>query len=240
MSDEAQALEVEENIDFTELLATQGEEESDYEGEELDESSIPDELPEDPEELKALLVAQREQTAKKKKYLNNSKKANHRMQKEIEELAKKLDELSSKPAPVDTGAKDQEYKEALEQWRESVADDPSKAVDFAQWQTQTMQSQMVDYIANMQSKLENAIEQLNGKTDPERLKYQKKIDSLRGNPEFADVPEEMLIKFIRASEKVKVPRGGLGGQRVNATEKSVEKQIEEAKKQYQNYYQNGV
>ena len=204
MAEESTALENEEEVDVISLLATQSEEVIDEDDDSEEESTDSGVL--------------KERLAKRNKSLKKSKQAVHRIQEENEALQTRLEKLEEKlasnpPSATDTEAKNREQKEALEQWRTEIGDNPEKAVDFSNWQMTNLQDNIVNYIAEMKTAFESEIAELRGATNPDKLKYQEQIDRLKSNPELSGIDDKALMQFIKATSGVKVPRGGVGGQR---------------------------
>jgi hypothetical protein len=228
---ETQALEEEQDI--IALLATQGEDDSDFDEDEFDTS-----LPDDTEALKQMLEREREIKQKRNKTLKKREQAIHRMQEEQDAMKKRLDELMTKSEQSpNVEAEKREREEAHQKWRDSVADDPSKAVDFATWQMGEMQENMVNYLAKMQTSFDSQIAELKGEMSPDKQKYRDKINSLKRNPEFSDMDDNTILKFIRATESLKQPRGSIGGRRAEANP-SEEQALEEARKKYRQMFGN--
>lgn len=234
MSDEA--LIQEEEKDIIDILSTQGQEVDEEEVE-----GLPTELPDDPDELKQLVADYQERVSKRNKTIKKRSDATHRMQEEIEALKSQVETYQSQSTQASTAeAQKQEQEKAYAEWRDSVSDDPSKAVDFATWQAGQMQDRMVDYIAKMQSSLEGQIAALKGEMNPEKQKYRDKIATLKQNPDFSDLDDDTAIKFIRATEQIKLgPRGTIGGKPV-PTQKTREKRLDELRKRAKEHMQNGL
>lgn len=222
--------EVEENEDIISLLASQGAEDDDEEvSEEIDTDT------EDIEELKARI-------SKRNKSLKKSKQAVHRVQEEKDALLQRIEELERKmqaPASTDVEAQKREQEEALKKWRDSVEDDPSKAVDFANWQMTQMQENFSDVLVKMQQGFDAKLAEIKGEINPEKMKYRDQIGKLRQNPAFAELDDNALMAIIRSSEGIKIPRGGVGGQPVKKVG-DPDQAYKEAREQYAKLLNNGL
>lgn len=233
MEDEVQAKEVEQDlIDLITMSSDESEGDDDVEG-------LPSELPDDPDELKQLVVDYQNRVSKRNKTVKKRTEATHRMQEEIEALKSQVDSFKNQSTQASTvEAQKQEHDKAIAEWRDSVSDDPSKAVDFATWQTTQMQDKVVNYIASMQQKFDDQIAELKGATNPTRQKYQAKIDQLKSNPRFAGFDDDQLMVLAETLSEAK-PRGPIGGKPVNATV-SKEKKLDELRKKAREYMNNGL
>jgi len=201
---EAQALE-EEEVDVVSLFATESEE---------DDDGYEDEVESDD------LDAVKERLAKRNKSLRKSKQAIHRVTEENKALLERLERIeqsmSNKSAP-NAEVQQQEREKALAEWRDSVAENPEKAVDFATWQASQIQDSVVGYLAEMKREFASQLAEIRGATNPEKLKYEAELNMMRSNPEFDGLDDDVLLKFIRASKTAnsKIPRGSLGGKRAS-------------------------
>lgn len=199
-----------EEVDVISLLATQSEVDEDEVGEE--EVSV------DPAVLE-------ERLGKRNKSLKKSKQANHRMQDELSAQQTRIDELEkliNKPA-VDTGAKEQERKEVLEAWRTEVGDNPEKAIDYANLQSEQMQDNVVNYISEMKTDFERQIAELKGATNPDVREYEGEIAKLKTNPNFANLPQSVLIDLAKGLTVNRSPRGSAtGGKAVAVKDEKME------------------
>lgn len=203
--------ELEEEVNVMDLLAdTESDEGSDfeYEDEEVDAD----------EEVGADVL--KERLSKRNKSLKKSKQAIHRMQEEQSALQKQFEELkasmnSNQQAPVDVEAQKKARSEELEEWRNSVADDPGKAVDFASWQTKQTQEQVVDYIVEMRKEYDAQIAELKGATNPDRQRYAEELKAMSVNPKWNKLDTDTQIEVIKSMKGAvgKSPRGGIGGKR---------------------------
>ena len=218
----------EEEQDIVDFFAKQGAEVDEVE----DDGQ---ELPESADELKALLLAEREKVSRRNKTIKMREKALDRINEERESILSKLDELSAAQNQASTTeTQNQEYKETLEKWRDSVDDDPKKAIDFALWQINETQSKTADFLAQMQATYDQKLEAIQGDLDPEKLKYRSKIDGLRQNEEFADLDDATLLRFIKAGEKVRIPRGAIGGKKAEVAVDPNQK-YDEIREQYKKF-----
>jgi hypothetical protein len=207
---------VEEEGTLADILAEQGKDE----GEE--EVVVPeDELPEDAEGLKAQLLKEREIKSKRNKSLKKSKDANHRIQGELEAALSRIEKLETSGAAPQPNleAENREREKALEQWRKSVEDDPGRAVDFANWQAQNLQTNMAQAIADMKAELVEQLAEIKGSSNPDRLKYQAEMELVRSLPEYEDASESEVLRAAKLLKgtKVRKPRGGVGGRKAKAT-----------------------
>lgn len=221
--------------DIISLLATQSESEDNYEG---DDDTYSDELPDDIDELKKMYLEERERVGKRNKTLKKRTDATHRMQDEIKSLQDAISDMKSAPPAPDTGAQDQEYKETLEKWRDSVADKPETAIDFANAQTADLRNSMVQALAEQESRFEGLLRELKGEVDPEKQKYQAKMEMLRKNPAFAELEEGALLKVAKGLDGFK-PRGSLLGRKPDQKPTS-DKLLDEAREQAAKYFANGL
>jgi len=207
--------------DIIDLLATQSEE--------VDNDEV--EIDTDTDDINVL----KDRIAKRNKTIKKSKQANHRIQEENSALEQRLEELEkmiNSPAP-NVEAQNQERQEALEKWRESVADDPGKAVDFANWQANDQMERIVNLFTQQQETFNSEIASLKGEIDPERTKYREQINKLKTNPAYAAIPEEHLLTFVKGAERVH-RNDSIGGKRVqaqNTSEKDLEELRERVRKQ---------
>lgn len=232
MSDEVQTEEVE---DLISLIATQSEEEDN----EDDVEGLPTDLPEDPDELRQLVSDYQNRVSKRNKTIKKRSEANHRMQEEIEALKAQVDSFKNNSTQASTiEAQKQEQDKALAEWRDSVNDDPGKAVDFATWQANQMQEKVANYLASMKSDLDDQLAAIKGEMNPTRQKYRDKIDQLKSNPRFSGFDDDQLMVLAETLSEVK-PRGSIGGKPVVAAP-SKEKKLEELRKQAREYMQNGL
>lgn len=223
MSNEA---EMQDEVDVIELLAVKGEEE-------IDEVS---EIDVDTDDIEVL----KERIAKRNKALKKSKQANHRIQDEKSALEKRIDDLEkslTSPAPNEE-AQRQEQQKVLAEWKESVADDPSKALDYFNYQMKSMQDNFAEILANQQSAFADQIGAIRGDIDPEKNKYRDKIEALKSNPELAEIPDEFLLKMAKQMEE-RVPRGAIGGKRA-IQQADPKKDLEAIKDRYRKQFSNGL
>jgi hypothetical protein len=223
----------EKELDVIDLLASQGQE--DDHDEDIDYS---EELPTDPEDLKALILKEREIKSKRNKSLKKSKQANHRMQEELEALQRTVEELKNSSQPS-TGANDKEREEALEAWRESAVDNPAAGIDYTNERIKQLEGNIVGALSSMQEQIEARLSKSISEVDPERIKYRAKVEQLRMNPEFADMDENALLKFAKAMETIRVPRGGVGGKKATVTT-DPESEYKSARERYAKILRSGI
>lgn len=219
--------EVAEEVDVLSLLGNQAEEEVNEEVEEEGET-------EDIAVLKDRLSA-------RNKSLRKSKQAIHRMQDEqsaTQERLEKLEALIQNPPSQDNSATNQEREKVLEQWRDSVGDDSSKSIDYTNMQMGELQTGMVNALTDMKKSFDAQFAELNGKTDPERIRLQAEINTLRKNPKLAGLDDDVLMKMADALKETKIPRGSIGGQRVTVQQTN-EEALEAEKEKYRAYFENG-
>jgi len=230
-----EALNEEAEQDLVDLLAKQGEE---VEGvEEVD--GLPDDLPEDPAELRQLITDYQSRVGKRNKTIKRRSEANHRMQDEIDELKQQLASFQNQSTSAsDVETQNQEREKVLESWRESANDDPGKAIDFAMSQIGDAQGKTVEYLAKMQQNFEDQIASLKGEMNPKRQKYREKIDQLKSNPRFSGFSDDQLETLAETLGGVKPP-STIGGKPVVAT-KTKEKRRDELRKQANAYFTNGM
>lgn len=202
--------ELEEEVNVMDLLANnESAEEDDYEDE---DEEMAEEV--DSDELKARLN-------KRNRSLKKSKQAIHRMQdessaqeKRIAELEAKINSTSTSPDPE---AARKARSEELEEWRNSVADDPSKAVDFSTWQAKQTQDSVVDYIVEMRKEYDAQIAELKGASNPDRQTYAKELKAMSENPKWSGLDDDTKIEVIKSMKGAvgKLPRGSVGGKRAS-------------------------
>lgn len=181
----------------------------------------------------------KERISKRNQTIRKSKKANHRIQEENEALEKRLADLETKfnsPAP-NAEAQNQERKEVLEQWRESVADKPENALDYTNAVMGDFKGSVADLLNAQQENFERQIAEIKGEIDPEKNKYRDKINSLRQNPDFADMDDKTLMVFAKNLSE-KVPRGSIGGRRASP-DADPDKRLEDLKAKFKAQYSNG-
>jgi hypothetical protein len=232
-----------EHIVNSEILEEQEESLIDFlavKGDDVDEIDeeyeATEEIPSDPEELKRYALELKERVHKRNVALKKKKDAISRIQSEVDELQSLNEQLRTSSQPPNNGADEQKLQEALGAWRESVADDPSRAVDFAMAHVNESNGKIVDILQKMQDQFDKRIAELRGDFDPEKLKYQDKILKLKTNPELEDIPDDHLLRMAKAMEKApKSPRGSVMGRKATI-ETDPEKDLEELKKQFRAYY----
>lgn len=203
----------EKEVDVISLFAAQGEEDND----EIMENT---ELPETAEELKALLLQERDIKSKRNKSLRKSKDANHRMQDEMKSLQDQIGELKNSMNKPETEARKREQDEVRAEWRTSVAEDPDKMSDYVAWENAQTQDSVINYIAEMKRDFDSQLADLKGATNPEKMQYQEELNILRTNPDLADFSDEALIKFAKATKAAteRIPPGSLGGKRATVSQ----------------------
>jgi chromosome segregation ATPase len=223
--------EVAEEQDIVDLLAAQGGEVED----EVVVDEFPTELPDDLDGLKAMLIERDEKIGKRNKTIKKRTEATHRMQDEIQSLQQQIADMKNQTTNASTmEAQKQEYSETLEKWRNSVEEDPSKAVDFVTWQNSETQDKIVNYLADMQTKFDARLAEIEGGMNPERMQNREKINKLKQNPRFANFNDDQLLAVIQATSDIK-PRGTVTGKPVVAKpskEKALEHARELAKKHF--------
>lgn len=220
--------EVEEESLLDLLAAESGQSEDEYD-EEIDETN---ELPDDPEALRALLLKEREIKSKRNKSLKKSKEANHRIQDELKALQDSFEEFRSSPnQSPDVEAQKREQAKAYEELRDSVNDDPSKAVDLIT----DMQNKTVDFLARQQAEFDAKLNKITKDLDPERHKYRDQIATLRNNPRLANLDDDSLIAVIEATGSVK-PRGSIGGRRATVAPVDSDEAYKAAREKYAKMY----
>jgi len=211
--------------DVFDFLATQSEEIDDDNGE----------IDTDTDDIQVL----KDRISKRNQTIRKSKKANHRIQEENEALEQRLADLETKlnsPAP-NAEAQNQERKEVLEQWRDSVADKPENALDYTNAVVGDLKSTVADLLAAQQADFDSRLAQIKSDIDPEKNKYRDKINSLRQNPDFADMDDDVLMKFAKNLSE-KVPRGTVSGRRA-MPDSDPDKRLEDLKAKFKAQYSNG-
>lgn len=218
----------EQEVDLVTLLATQSEQET----EEVEDEYTPvDELPSDPNELRDLLLREREIKSKRNKTLKKRDEAIHRMQEQMDAQNKRIEELMSTGQPAqDNSAQTAEWKETQQKWRDSVAENPELGIDYANMQANELKTSVVDLITDMKSEFSAQLAELKAEQNPEKVKYRDKLNMLRQNPDFANVDDATGISIIKGLEKAPVaPRGSVAGRR--PTSQSADDKLKELKKQ---------
>lgn len=224
MNNEAETSEEVEN-DVFDFLATQSEEVDDDNGE----------IDTDTDDIQVL----RDRINRRNKSLRTAKKTNHRIQEDNKVLEKRLEELESKinsPAPNEDAQK-QERKEALEQWRDSVADKPENALDYTNAVVGDLKGTVVELLTAQQEDFNRRLAEIRGDIDPEKNKYRDKINSLRQNPDFADMDDDVLIKFAKNLSE-KVPRGTVRGRRATP-DADPDKRLADLRAKFKEQFSNG-
>ena len=213
------------NDDVFDFLATQSDEIDDESGE----------IDTDTDDIAVL----KERISKRNQTIRKSKRANHRIQEENEALEKRLADLETKfnSSAPNAEAQNQERKEVLEQWRESVADKPENALDYTNAVMGDFKGSVADLLNAQQESFERQIAEIKGEIDPEKNKYRDKINSLRQNPDFADMDDKTLMVFAKNLSE-KVPRGAIGGRRVSS-DPDPDKRLEDLKAKFKAQYSNG-
>jgi hypothetical protein len=197
VEDNEAVIEQEEELNIIDLLTNQSEETED-----TDEA-----IDTDTDDIEIL----KERISKRNKSLKKSKQANHRIQDEKSAQDERIEELEKKIASLapNVEAQNREQTEAYDKLRDSVTDNPGMAVDLIK----DMQDKTVDYLARQEAEYESKLAKVLNDLDPEKSKYRDKISSLKTNPQFAGLDDDILIKVIKATESVKAPRGNIGGKR---------------------------
>jgi chromosome segregation ATPase len=228
--------EIEVEEDIISLLSNQSEEVDD----EVVEEVYSGELPDDPEQLKQMLVDAQNRVGKRNHTLKKRTDANHRIQDELKAVQEQLQDLKNagnQPAP-NVEAQNQERKEALGKWKDSVAEKPETAIDYADMQMTQMQDKVVDLVSSMQSKFDEQIAELKGDMNPEKVKNREKIDQLRNNPQFASMDDDTLLAIITATSGIK-PRGTIGGRKPEQ-KSTPEKALEDARARAKKHFADGL
>jgi hypothetical protein len=215
--------------DILDVLADQGENDEDTGNEDYAASG---ELPDDPEQLKTLLLQEREIKSKRNKTLKKRDDAIHRMQSELDAQNTKIEQLLSNSQDTQNSAKQQEYQETLKGWKDSVAENPEQAIDFMAAQNNDLRNTIAELMANMQSGFQEQIAELKGDMNPDKIKYREKIAKVRQIPGYENATDDEAIRFLKATERIpKQPRGSVGGQRAK-TQASAEGDLDALKAQY--------
>lgn len=219
--------------DFASLLAVESEEVS----EEVDDV-YSGELPEDPAELKQMLIDAQSRVGKRNKTLKMRTDANHRIQDELKAVQDQLEVLknSNNQAP-NVEAQSAERKEARTNWQDSVAEKPEVGIDYTDMQVSELKDNFATYITEMKASQEARIEELEARLDPERMKNREKIDQLRSNPALANMDDDTLMAFLKAGSGIKQTRGSIGGRRAEQ-KPTAEKQLEADRKRAKEYFAN--
>lgn len=202
MSDDSIALGNEEEMDVLSMLAEQGGAEEDEETEEETED----------------LAELKERLSKRNKSLKKSKQANHRMQSEIDELRKMVDEVrQSSAGKQNTQVDPAKLEQEAQAWADRVLDNPAEAIKYADYKQKQLEAGLENWATTFEQKILQRLDALDGRTNPERIKYEAEIAMLKQNPDFADLDEATLIKFAKNLRAVK-PRSSVAGRRAPASE----------------------
>jgi predicted RNase H-like nuclease (RuvC/YqgF family) len=223
MAEATQELDGQEEVDVFSLLSAQGKADGNEDGEEDGDSEPEGGLPDDPKQLRELLLREREIKAKRNKRLKIEKQTIARMQKENEAFSNRINELEKRFQTNQPDSREAEKTEQqVREWQERVADDPSQSIAYADWKQSMLEDKLAKYLGGTIQKLEQKIESLRTELNPERKEYGAEVEQLRQNEMFASLPDEALLAIAKGlkSAKVKTPRGSVGGrkpQRVEAT-----------------------
>lgn len=194
-----------EEVDVLSLLAAQSEEEEDEVEE--DESDDVDVL--------------RERISKRNRALRKKEKAIERMQQEYDAVVERLEKLENAPPKPQGGTVDRENQEReAQEWIDRVADDPVNAIKYTDKKQAQFEERVAAFLGDKLGQIEQMIQSLDGRTNPERVKYEQEIETLRRLPEFRDKSDEELIPVAKVlkSSKVKSPRGVVNGRKVAQTQ----------------------
>lgn len=205
-------LEVEE-VDALSLLVNENELES--EQEETEEES--GELPTTIEGLQALLEQKNATIAKRNKSLKKAKSAQHRTQDENNTLQSQFDTLEAKIDGIGKPNVEAENLAAQEQeWQDRVEEDPTQVMAYMKWKLEQQNNNLSGFLGQKFGEFSESIKVLSDKTNPELLEYKAAIETVRSNPEFAELDDATAFKVAKAltKAKVKAPRGGIGGKKV--------------------------
>jgi DNA repair exonuclease SbcCD ATPase subunit len=206
-------LEVEETVDALSLLVTENEQESDT-GEDEDEAA---ELPTTIEGLTALLEQKNATISKRNKSLKKAKSAQHRTQDENNTLQSQFEALEAKIDGIGKPNVEAENLAAQEQeWQDRVDDDPTQVMAYMKWKLEQQNNNLSGFLGQKFGEFNESLSALSDKTNPELLEHKAAIETVRSNPEFADLDDDMLLKVAKVLKKAKVktPRGGIGGNKI--------------------------
>jgi hypothetical protein len=221
--------------DIIDILAAQGEVVDDND----EEYEVADELPEDADALKALLLRERDIKSKRNKSLKKSKEATHRMQEEIKALQRQAEESRSTTQAPDVEAQRLLRNEADEKLRDSVNDDPGSVVDLLNDRVGSLQDNVVNVVTSMQAEFDKQIAELKGEMSPQKIKYRDKINQLKANPKFASLSDDVLLTIVEGMSDVRVPRGGqISGRKATVTV-DPEQGKKDAREKYAKFFENG-
>jgi hypothetical protein len=159
------------------------------------------------------------------------------MQDELKAVQEQLEALKTVNNAPNIEAQNAEWKEVQQKWQDSVKDTPELAVDYTNYQVQEMQARTADLIEKMQNSFDEKLERITSEMNPEKLKYRDKIDMLKQNPDFAEMDDGTIMKFIKATEKVPIaPRGTATGKRPTAKTSS-DDALKAAKEKYRKMFE---
>jgi len=201
-----------EEVSHIDLLGVQAEESD----EDTDDEIELDEVPETIEELKAALLAERTIKSKRNKSLRKAKDAQHRTQKENEDLMKRFDDLEAKVNTVgqpDNGA--EKLEREAQEWTDRVTDDPAQAIEYANHKSAQLEDRLATFLTTKFEEFGSQFDKLSSATNPERQEYKAEIQKLKSNPDFADYDDATILKLAKTLKgtQVKRPRGTVAGQR---------------------------
>lgn len=194
------------------------------EGIEVDEDTIDDDedddqldvLTDDPDKLKALLLKERSIKHKRNQALRKSQKTNKRILAENGQLTTRLDTIEDRINKSSTDASGDAERQKLEQealaWQERIDEDPTQISGYLDWKQGLLEQRMGSYLTAMNNTLSSKIDGLSKSTNPEMMQNREKIEKLKQNPRFAELPDDTLLLISQTLGDLKVaqPRGNVG------------------------------
>lgn len=202
----------EEEVNIIDLIADQGDLTDNEDDKQEEELPMPDDI----EGLKALILKEREIKSKRNHSLKLSKDANARIVSEMAEMQKRMDDFDKRESPPDNRAEEAERLAQVEQeWLDRVTDDPSKAVDYANYKTELLEDKLAKYVSALENKYESKLAEIKGAYDPDKLQYKAELLKLKSDPNFEGLDDDTLLRIVKSlsNAKVKSPRGTVGGGR---------------------------
>ena len=196
-----------EEVDVLSLLAdTQGEEEQD--------EVVNDSEPTTYEEAMLALSKEREIKTKRNQSLKKSKQATHRVQEENDALLRRLDKVEERMVAQQPNQEAERLAQEAQDLKDRAIDNPDEMPAYMEYVNKQSEQRIANYIVKMQSSIDARLDGLQSTTDPERVKYQEQINTLKQKDGFSELDDATLFNVAKAltNAKVKTPRGAIGGQ----------------------------
>jgi len=203
-------LETSEDVDVISLLANESTED--------DSEESYDTIPETADELKALLLKEREIKSKRNASLKKSKQATHRVMEENDALLKRLDQIDARIGGQQPNQEAEKFEQEAQQRRDRAIDNPDEMPGYIDWKQEQSEARLARFLVDKFDSFEQKISGLRQETDPEMQKYKTQMDTLRSKDGFSELDDATLLNVTKAlaSAKVKQPRGTVHGQPVRS------------------------